>query len=271
MSADRPRLAAGRRFASACVLAPPTLAAVYLGPPFLDLLVTAAAFAMAWEWDRLCGGGRFGTSGWAAVAALAVSGGAAWAGLFAAVPLALLLGAAAAGAAAAVSRRAYPGWTAAAPVVIGLPCACMVWLRSTPEDGLQTTVWLLGTLWVTDLAAFFSGRAIGGPKLAPRLSPRKTWAGLLGGVACSTLWGGLCGFWFGAGSPGLIAVVGGGAAVVAQTGDLTVSSLKRRFGAKDASNLIPGHGGVLDRLDGMLTAAPASVGFVLLSGKGIFV
>ena len=136
---------------------------------------------------------------------------------------------------------------------------------------MQTTVWLLGTLWVTDLAAFFAGRAIGGPKLAPRLSPRKTWAGLLGGVAFSTLWGGLCGFWFGAGSPGLTAVVGGGAAIVAQTGDLAVSSLKRRFGAKDASNLIPGHGGVLDRLDGMLTAAPASVGFVLLSGKGIFV
>lgn len=271
MSADRPCPAVGRRFASACVLVPPTLAAVYLGPPFLDLLVAAAAFAMAWEWDRLCGGGRFGASGWIAAVALAVSGGVAWAGLFAAVPFALLLGAVAAGAAAAASRRAHPGWSAAAPVVIGLPCACVVWLRSTPVDGLQTAVWLLGTLWVTDLAAFYAGRAVGGPKLAPRLSPRKTWAGLLGAIACSALWGGFCGFWFEAESPDLIAILGSGAAIVAQTGDLAVSSFKRRFGAKDASNLIPGHGGVLDRLDGMLTVAPASVGVVLLSGKGIFV
>ncbi len=266
---DRAASPTWRRVVSAVLLAPVFLAAVYRGPPFLDVVLAAAAIAMGWEWVRLCGDRRFGASGWAVVLAVAVAGAAAWTGRFDVALLLLALGAAASCAVAAASGHVRPGWICAAPLVVGIPCMSVVWLRTVPAEGLQITVWLVGSLWATDLAAFFFGRRFGGPRLAPRISPRKTWSGLAGAVLCSALWGLVCGLWFAAGSPFLIAALGAAAAVVAQSGDLAVSSVKRRFGAKDASRLIPGHGGVLDRLDGMLTAAPALVGVVLLSNGSL--
>jgi len=252
------------------VLAPLVLAAIYFGTPLFEIILTIAGMLMAWEWDRLCGDRRFGLSGWAMMLAILVAGIAAWARRFDIVIVALVLGAGAAYAAAAASQRNHPAWISAGPIVIGFPCAALAWLRGLPIDGLATAVWLIGSIWATDLAAFITGRMIGGARLAPRISPQKTWAGLAGAVIGSALWGAACALWFGAASPALLALFGGFAAVVAQCGDLAVSFVKRRFGAKDASNLIPGHGGVLDRLDGMLTAAPVLAGLVLLSGGGIF-
>ncbi len=256
-------------------MAPMVLVAIYFGTPVFEIVLTIAAVLMAWEWDRLCGDRRFGLSGWAMVLAILVAGVAAWARRFDIVTPALVLGAGAAYAAAAMAQRNHPAWISAGPIVIGFPCAALVWLRGLPIDGLPIdglaiAFWLIGSIWATDTAGFFTGRMIGGARLVPRISPQKTWAGLIGAIVGSALWGIVCGFWFGAANPALIALFGGIAAVVAQGGDLAVSFVKRRFGAKDASNLIPGHGGVLDRLDGMLTAAPALVGFVLLCEGGIF-
>ena len=269
MSASPENSKLAKRVLSAVVLGPVVLVALYMGSPVLELVVTAAAVAMAWEWDRLCGERRFGLSGWAAVLGLAVAGVAAWSGRYDAAGLALLLATPAAYAAAAAARRSHPAWISAAPIVIGVPCAALIWLRSLPMDGFETALWLIGAVWATDIAAFAIGRLVGGTRLAPRISPRKTWAGLLGGVAVAALWGLLFAVWAGAKTPWLLCVLGACAAVVAQAGDLGISFVKRRFGAKDASNLIPGHGGVLDRLDGMLTAAPALVALVLVSNAGI--
>lgn len=259
-----------RRLISALVLAPLVLAAIFYGTPLFEIVLTIAAALMAWEWDRLCGDQRFGLSGWAMMLAIIVAGVAAWARRFDIVTVALVLGAGAVHAAAAASQRNHPVWISAGPIVIGFPCAALAWLRGLPIDGLETAVWLIGAIWATDLAAFITGRVVGGARLAPRISPQKTWSGLFGAVVGSAAWGLVCGLWFGATSPLLLVFLGAGAAIVAQSGDLAVSFVKRRFGAKDASNLIPGHGGVLDRLDGMLTAAPALVGLVLLSEGGIF-
>ena len=257
------------RVLSAAVLGPVALAALYLGSPFLEAIVTVAALAMAWEWDRLCGERRFGPSGWAAVLSLAVAGVAVWSRRFDVAGMALVLGALAAYAAASAARRTHRAWISAAPIVIGVPCAALIWLRGLPSGGFETAVWLVGAVWATDVAAYAFGRLVGGARLAPRISPNKTWAGLVGAIAVAALWGFLCALWAGAKTPWLLGILGAGAAVVAQAGDLGISFVKRRFGAKDASNLIPGHGGVLDRLDGLLTAAPALVAAVLLANAGI--
>lgn len=250
-------------------MGPAVLAVLYVGSPFLEAFVTAAAAAMAWEWDRLCGERRFGLSGWAVVLSLAVAGVAAWSRRFDMVGAALALGTLAAYAAASASHRTHPVWISAGPIAIGVPCAALMWLRGLPTDGFETVLWLIGAIWATDIAAYAVGRLVGGPRLAPTISPRKTWSGLIGGIAVAALWGFVFAVWAGAKTPWLLCLLGAGAAVVAQAGDLGISFVKRRFGAKDASNLIPGHGGVLDRLDGMLTAAPALVALVLATDAGI--
>lgn len=128
-------------------------------------------------------------------------------------------------------------------------------------------VLVVGTVVFTDTFAYFAGRAIGGPKIAPSISPSKTWAGLAGGMAGAALWvvlwvlaidGGIAGPRFELGlaltaeNLGTAALLGAGLAVLAQAGDFLESWLKRRAGAKDSSRLIPGHGGVFDRIDGMV-------------------
>ena len=270
MSARTIHTELGKRVLSAAVLAPVALLSLYLGSPFLEIVLTAAAVAMAWEWDRLCGNSRFGPSGWAAVLSLAVAGVAAFGRRFDLVSIALALGTLAAYGAATASHRNHPAWVSAGPIVIGVPCAALMWLRDLPIDGFETALWLIGAIWITDIAAYAFGRMVGGARLAPRISPNKTWSGLVGAIAVAALWGLVFALFAGARTPWLLCLLGASAAVVAQAGDLGISWVKRRFGVKDASNLIPGHGGVLDRLDGMLIAAPALVAAVLISEAGIF-
>ncbi len=256
-----------RRLVSALTLAPVALAAVHFGSPWFELLTTLAAALMAWEWDRLCGR-SFGASGWIVMSAMLVLGAACLAGRFDLAMAIPLLAAAAAYAACRLAARPHPLWIAAGPLVLGFPCAAFMWLRADPLDGPAVAFWLLGVLWTTDVAAFLVGRAVGGARLAPRISPGKTWAGLGGAVAGASLWSLVWVSWTGSGS-WLLAPLAAAVSVVAQGGDLGVSLVKRRFGAKDASNLIPGHGGVLDRVDGMLTAAPALAAFEIATNGGI--
>ena len=147
-------------------------------------------------------------------------------------------------------------WAVLGVTYVVIPCLCLVWLREYSTGGREALLWLLMLVWATDIAAYAAGRTIGGPRLARRISPGKTWAGLIGGVAAAGLASALLASPLGYGSPAGLAMLALALAVVAQAGDLVESWVKRRFGAKDSGSLIPGHGGVLDRLDGVLAAAP---------------
>jgi phosphatidate cytidylyltransferase len=135
-------------------------------------------------------------------------------------------------------------------------------LRRDPEDGLLAIFWLFAVVWATDIAAFFVGRALRGPKLAPSISPNKTWSGAIGGAIAGTMAGTAVAAAGGESVLLPVAAISFLAAVLAEWGDLFESGMKRAFGAKDSSSLIPGHGGLMDRLDGFLVAAifAASIG-----------
>lgn len=163
---------------------------------------------------------------------------------------------------AVISVRARLG---AGLLYVALPAIALILLRQQPGQGLTIALWTLAIVWATDIGAYFAGRAIGGPKLAPKVSPNKTWAGLIGGMAAALLIGSGIASWAGLSWPYMIA--GAPLAVAAQIGDLFESWLKRRSGVKDSGRLLPGHGGVLDRLDGLvpvavLVAAGVAVGIL---------
>jgi phosphatidate cytidylyltransferase len=140
--------------------------------------------------------------------------------------------------------------------LLGASALSAVYLRIWVPDGAATILWLLAVVWAADIGAYFTGRAIGGPKLAPAISPGKTWSGFAGGMVLAVLVGG-GGGWLKAGDVSLPAVaVAAVVAVASVAGDLLESWVKRRFGAKDSGTIMPGHGGVLDRIDGLLTALP---------------
>ena len=171
----------------------------------------------------------------------------AWIGFAAAAALGLVLG--------LVARRAamFGGF-----LYIAIPAFALVVLEWA---WFGLVFWVMIVTWATDIFAYFAGRGIGGPKLAPRISPNKTWAGLIGGIVGAAVMGWLAASYFGLGSPFLY--VGGLMAVLAQAGDLFESWLKRRAGVKDSGTLLPGHGGVLDRLDGLLPVVVAT--FLMLA------
>jgi phosphatidate cytidylyltransferase len=137
------------------------------------------------------------------------------------------------------------------------PAVALALLRGGDTAGLAAIVYLFAVVWATDILAYFTGRALGGPKLAPSISPGKTWSGAAGGAAAGVAAGTAAGA--AAGASPLLTVAGLALflSVVSQAGDLFESALKRRWGAKDSSALIPGHGGVMDRVDGLVAAAVA--------------
>jgi phosphatidate cytidylyltransferase len=146
------------------------------------------------------------------------------------------------------------GWHAAGFIYALVPALAVLWIREVPNLGLSMIVWVFIIVWATDIGAFFAGRAIGGPKLAPSISPNKTIAGLVGGMASA----GLAGWaWVDfADIPQLFVWLGPPLALAAQAGDLFESWLKRRANAKDSGTWLPGHGGLLDRVDGLVVVAP---------------
>jgi phosphatidate cytidylyltransferase len=248
------------RVLSALVLVPVALAVVTAGGWIYVLGVALLVTLMALEWRRLSEvrfGPRYGRL--AGAATLAVSLGATTItalGRPRDAVLCVLIGAMLAGVVARV-RAAAALWAGIGVALIGLPAVALVWLRSVPELGLGLLLWLLIVVWTTDTAAYAVGRRLGGPRLAPVISPGKTWSGLSGGVLGASLAGAIT-LWA-LGSERVIHAAGLGAAfaVLAQLGDLAESALKRRAGVKDSGSLIPGHGGVLDRVDGFLLTAPA--------------
>jgi phosphatidate cytidylyltransferase len=145
----------------------------------------------------------------------------------------------------------------------GLPAVSLIYLRDGPA-GFALTLWTLAVVWGTDIGAYFAGRTFGGPKLAPRLSPKKTWSGLIGGALAAVAVGAAITHY--AGLSPLLLWLGAPMAVLAQMGDLYESWLKRRAGVKDSGRLLPGHGGALDRLDGLVPVAVA-VALLMMMGQ----
>jgi phosphatidate cytidylyltransferase len=258
-----------QRVRSALVLAPLPIAAIWFGSPWLPLLTVLAAAVMAWEWGRLCRRDCLGGTGIVLVGVvLAVVAAAALIAAGLAVAFAL------AGAAVVFwTARKQPGldarWAALGAIWVALPCVCLLWLARDEADGRATLLWVLAVVWATDIGAYAIGRTLGGPRLAPRWSPGKTWAGLAGGTVCAALTGWATAACLGI-SPALpVILISAGLAVVEQFGDLAESVAKRRFGVKDTSGLIPGHGGLLDRLDGLLAVVPVVALMTVIGGRSI--
>ena len=166
----------------------------------------------------------------------------------------------------AASANGTRAWSAAGVLYAAVLVISCVMLRADPDHGLIAILWLFAVVWAADIAAYFIGRALGGPLLAPSISPRKTWSGTLGGALAGVLAGSatvvLMGLTWRAVHLGLALVI----VAAAQIGDLFESAIKRRFGVKDASQLIPGHGGLMDRLDGFLAAAMVALAIGLAHG-----
>lgn len=240
------------RVISAVILAPLAIGAAYVGGwPFV-LFCALAAVGIWWEWAALSAG-----PGARIVMAIGAGGLVAATGFLmvswiAAAVACVAIGAFAVAAAAPPNAR---GWIALGVLYAGAMLVAPVVLRSDPHEGFLAIVFLFAVVWATDIVAYFAGRAVGGPKLAPRVSPNKTWAGALGGacgavIAAATV--------AAAAKPGhgtALVLVGLGLSVASQVGDLFESAVKRRYGAKNAGQLIPGHGGLMDRLDGFIAAA----------------
>ena len=257
------------RAVSALVLAPLPVAAIWFGWPWLPLLTAAAAAVMAWEWGRLCRNGHFGQTGIVLVAVVLAAVAAA-----ALDSAGLALGTALVGAglvlwAARRTREIEPQWTAIGALWVALPCVSLLWLAREGPAGRSTLLWLLAVVWATDIGAYTVGRALGGPRLAPRWSPRKTWTGLVGGAVCAGLTGWATAAWLETTPVLPLVLVSAGLAIVGQFGDLAESAAKRRFGVKDSSGLIPGHGGLLDRLDGLLAVVPVVALLTLIGGHSL--
>jgi len=161
-------------------------------------------------------------------------------------------------------RRAM--WIVGGVAYAGLMLAATLVLRGDAVYGFAAFVFLFAVVWMTDIAGYFAGRAFGGPKLAPRVSPKKTWSGAIGGTLVAVLAALLVAMLAGVGTGAAIGALALVLSIASQAGDLLESAFKRRFDAKDASQLIPGHGGVMDRLDGFVTAVIAAALIGLMRG-----
>lgn len=252
----------GTRTLSAMVLAPPALALAWAGGYAFAALAAAAAAIMCWEWHGMVRTGRFGWAGGV------VAGFCAAACLLAASVPVWGLAAVAAGVVAAVvlaGTATERMWMAGGALYAGLPPVALVWLRGG-DGGREVLFWLLLVVWATDIGAYGFGRLIGGPLLAPAVSPKKTWAGLVGGMVSAAAIGATFSAIVRMGDPAMTALGSAALAVIAQAGDLMESGVKRRWGVKDAGSIIPGHGGVLDRVDGLLAAGTAVAAVTLATG-----
>ncbi|SLN54021.1 phosphatidate cytidylyltransferase [Oceanibacterium hippocampi] len=256
-----------QRILSAAVLAPLAIACLWYGGTAFAVLAGVAALCMIFEWETVSFG-RFGARAALAGAGIAVAVILAALGR---IEFAFVAVIATAGASLmfALLTRAAPAWALAGPLYVGLPTVALIALRAEAGNGFGWTLWLFIAIWGTDIGAYVAGRSIGGPKIAPRISPSKTWAGLIGGMAtaagASLLLAAYSGYL--PLSLGGAALAGALVAIVGQVGDFAESAWKRHFKVKDSSRLIPGHGGVLDRVDGLVATVPLALCIAYLAGR----
>jgi phosphatidate cytidylyltransferase len=255
------------RVISASVMIPVAVACIWIGGVLFAVLVAAVSVGMAYEWLRLCQA----EPGPRSIL------------MFASLPLAVAIAALdhpgyAVGLLAMVTIAANlrrPKAVDPMALVLGVPylglaAVALTWLRLGNENGRAVVFVLLLVIWAGDIGAYAIGRVIGGPRLAPRISPGKTWSGAIGGLAASVCVGAIAAVVLGIWQPvWLAALLAGLLGVVGQAGDLLESALKRHFRVKDSGGLIPGHGGLLDRVDAVLTAAPVAAALALALGGGV--
>jgi phosphatidate cytidylyltransferase len=266
-----------KRFLSAAILAPAALACIWLGAEPFTAMVAIAVAILTWEWVHLCGLRTRTAPGFAVPVVVLGAGALAVLDRPLAALLLLLLGFVVTYAFAKLLRRrrdpdrpqmrSMP--LALGVLYIGLAGISLIMLRHDNGAGQANVLFLVLIVWGSDIGAYMAGRLVGGPKLWPAVSPNKTWSGALGGVATVVLVGMLASTLLVPGSllaAALVAVVLG---VATQAGDLLESAIKRQFKVKDTSSLIPGHGGLLDRLDGLLAAAPVAALIALCRGYGV--
>jgi len=262
------------RVASGVVLIPLVLAATILGTPYFQALVLIAVAILGWEWLGLLGlnrspidAGLFFT-GLAAAMAVTIFVGdleGLWTAIAVGLALAIIY---------AVRDRAHAAWIAAGAIYVLVPCWSILWLRLEAQDGLRLILWVFAAVWASDIGAYAVGRTVGGPKLLPAVSPNKTWSGLAGAMVSAAIvavifvgilrdWAGNLNYF--AATAVFAAIIG----AIGQFGDMVESGIKRRFSVKDMGALIPGHGGLFDRVDALMFVAPAIALLEILCPEGI--
>jgi phosphatidate cytidylyltransferase len=249
------------RVIAAAVLAPAAIAIAYAGAWLWIVLVTLVAIGLYVEWLMIVGAARETRVIASGIAALAVAGLCLASGRIDAALIVLAIGLVAV-ALLSPQRRI---WTATGFVYAAAAELASVLVRLDQVWGFAALMFVLLIVWVTDIGGYFAGRGIGGPKLWPRVSPKKTWAGAIGGFGLSlVVAAGFTAFGLGEALPLLL--LGAILSMASQLGDLFESAVKRRFGVKDSSHIIPGHGGLMDRLDGFVAAVVLAAIFGLLRG-----
>ena len=262
------------RVCSGLALAPLALAIAYIGNWWFAAFWGIAALGTFWEWSSLMPVSNRRSILTVGALSLAIgvvlaAGGHVIAGL-----MALATGTVATAAMSSVQTRL---WLAASVPYCGSVAAAPIILRADPEYGFASILFLFAIVWGTDIVAYFAGRAIGGPKLLPQVSPKKTWSGAIAGTVAAVVAGVIVTQATGVPGSLTIALVAAALSVSAQGGDLLESYFKRRFGAKDSSRLIPGHGGLMDRLDAFIAAGifAAAIGIarggLQAPGRGLLV
>lgn len=255
----------GIRVLSAVVMIPAVIADVYAGGIWFDLFVALLGVLMAHEWVTIChkqDQPQFALHAGAAMAGALLPLDVGMDGAVAAIAvlwaISMVL--------AYVQNPDGAKWRYLGVPYVSVPAIALVLLRNDPNFGIAAIVWVMVIVWSADSLAYFAGRIIGGPKLAPMLSPKKTWAGLGGAVVGSALASTIFASIAGLPSWGVLALLAGSLAVVEQSGDLFKSAMKRFYGVKDSGRLIPGHGGVIDRVDGLVAVAVAAAAIGLVRG-----
>ncbi len=248
---SKPELAV--RVLAAAVLVPIALLAAWAGGIWFALLVAAGTAIAGHEWSQTCKIDRP-----AAIALLIVVGPVLAAAQTTGGPAASLLVLFLAVLSTFGGQKGTPNrfWPAIGVIYLGIPTMAILWVRADPQFGLVALIFLFVVVWLTDIGAYAVGRTIGGPRLAPSISPGKTWAGAFGGLFLAVAGTYLVAALMGSPQPVGALALAIYLSIATQCGDLFESWVKRRFGKKDSGTLIPGHGGVLDRIDGLLFAAP---------------
>jgi phosphatidate cytidylyltransferase len=249
-----------KRVVSAAILLPAALLALWLGGVAWTALVLAALAGLAWEWVRLCGFDWRRPPGLAVPVIVLLAAGLGLSGTWPAAAVGLFAG--------ALGLALRHRWLSFGVLYLGAAGLALLALRAGPAGG-GAVLFLLVIVWASDIGAYFAGRFLGGPKLAPRISPNKTWSGAAGGLVAAMLAGLAVAEALAPASLAATRVLPVAAllGLASQSGDLFESWIKRHYGVKDSSSLIPGHGGLLDRLDGVLAAAPVAA---LLAAGGAF-
>lgn len=245
------------RVLTAAVLVPLAVLIVVVGGRLYAAVIAFMLILLIFEWARIVDGAEFSrgfyTLSLTAIVTVFLAAGGQY------VPaLGIALGGGALATILERGRRPAVSWPFAGAIYLLVPAVASLYIRHLPEEGMALTLILFTTVWATDSGAYLAGTFIGGPKLWPKLSPRKTWTGAIGGVIC----GSLCTFALGQilnleTSSIALLVMGAAIGVAAIIGDLFESALKRAYNVKDTGGAFPGHGGVLDRLDGFIVAASA--------------